>query len=71
MTEQIIDPADPAIGWRAEQYADPRSPDYPWRPLLHTAGSNYPLDVWFRTRDDCEGWIARWVAGRGMGRVSP
>lgn len=71
MTEQTIDPADPAIGWLAEPHQDSRAPQHPWRPCLDIAGRRYHFDVWFTTREDCEEWINRWVVGRGQVRVSP
>ncbi len=58
---------DPPVGWFADlSDEEERDPRWPWQPFLQAAGCCFPLPVWFDSKEECELFIERWVAGRGV-----
>lgn len=37
-----------------------------WRPVLQLDGHAPDFDIWFPTKEECEGWIRTQVIGRTM-----
>lgn len=50
--------------WFADVDDEAEVQPYVWRPYLETRTGHIPgIDIWFDTRERCEGWIRQFVLG--------
>jgi hypothetical protein len=57
---------DEIQGWFADQDDRDGTREMRWRPYLQGEAACIPLDIWFDTKDACEGYIREQVIGAGM-----
>lgn len=58
--------AESDSGWFAEWDDEQTDTDYRWKPCLETGNGFIPcFQVWFKTKAECEEWIAANVIGAG------
>lgn len=55
-------------GWFADTAMDGDDPPdgYPWQPVLQAGNSCHPIDVWFRTEEECLSYIRDNILGKGV-----
>lgn len=54
-----------SAGWFAD-WDDEQQTDYGWQPCFETGQGHIPcFEIWFKTKAECEEWIAANVIGAG------
>lgn len=55
-------------GWFADQgnYEDAGPDGFPWQPVLQAGCNCHPIDVWFKTEEECRTYIRDVILGKGL-----